>query len=269
MAAGRERIRVVSRVNYRQSSDLPPEGGGAVGLRGWFADRPQLPYLLPFMAFVALMMPATFGDFGGIPWKALWHAYHPLIYAAKTVAAAVLLWWLWDYYTPVRWSYLPLGVVVGLAGTVMWIGTEYFCQRVGLSRRFDPGNFSNYYNPDHELPSAALRWMYLVIRVAGPTLVVPVMEELFFRDFLMRALVRGARFQDVAVGTFTWFSLIGMSLLFGLNHGAMWPAGIVYGLLMGIVLVRTKSLGACIVAHGTTNFTLYIYVIYTGDWQFM
>jgi CAAX prenyl protease-like protein len=73
----------------------------------------------------------------------------------------------------------------------------------------------------------------------------------------------------VAVGTFTWFSLIATSLLFGVNHGKMWPAGIAYGLLMGVLLIRTKSLGACIVAHGVTNFTLYLYVIYTGDWQFM
>jgi CAAX prenyl protease-like protein len=98
---------------------------------------------------------------------------------------------------------------------------------------------------------------------------VPVMEELFFRDFLMRAFIRGAHFQDVAVGTFSWFSLLGVAALFGLNHGSEWPEGVVYGLMMGVLLIRTRSLGACIVAHGVTNFTLYLYVIYTGDWQFM
>jgi membrane protease YdiL (CAAX protease family) len=60
-----------------------------------------------------------------------------------------------------------------------------------------------------------------------------------------------------------------MALLFGLNHGSMWPAGILYGLLMGLLLIRTRSLGACILAHALTNLTLYLYVIYTGDWQFM
>jgi CAAX prenyl protease-like protein len=119
------------------------------------------------------------------------------------------------------------------------------------------------------LNGTAARWGYLCVRVVGPTLVVPVMEELFFRDFLQRALVRGARFEDVPIGTFTWFSLIGMSLLFGVNHGAEWPEGIVYGLMMGVLLVRTKSLGSCIVAHAMTNWTLYLYVIYHGDWQFM
>jgi membrane protease YdiL (CAAX protease family) len=38
---------------------------------------------------------------------------------------------------------------------------------------------------------------------------------------------------------------------------------------MGLLLIRTRSLGACILAHALTNLTLYLYVIYTGDWQFM
>ena len=56
-------------------------------------------------------------------------------------------------------------------------------------------------------------------------------------------------------------------LVGGPSFGGM--SGVVYGLLMGVLVIRTKSLGACIVAHGVTNFTLYLYVIYTGDWQFM
>jgi len=253
----------VSRANYRQSNEPP---SGSSGLGNFFADRPQLPYLLPFLAFVAIMLPATFGDLAGLNWKNLWHTYHPIIYAAKTLAAAILLWLFWHCYTPIRWSKLHWGVLAGLLGTVLWIATEYACQYIGLSCKPDPKNF---YNPDIELATNTARWAYLCIRVAGPTLVVPFMEELFFRDFLTRALIRGARFEDVPVASFTWFSLIGTSLLFGVNHGSMWPAGILYGLLMGILLVRTKSLGACIVAHGITNFTLYLYVIYAGDWQFM
>jgi CAAX prenyl protease-like protein len=123
------------------------------------------------------------------------------------------------------------------------------------------------------LPQQWQRWAYLCIRVAGPTLVVPVMEELFFRDWLMRILVGGVAFEEVPIGKFTWTSLIVMSLFFGINHGmppsGPFVAGVVYGLLMGILVIRTKSLGSCIVAHAITNWTLYLYVIYAGDWQFM
>jgi len=93
------------------------------------------------------------------------------------------------------------------------------------------------------------------------------MEELFWRDFLWRALIRGSRFQEVAVGTFSWVSLLVVSAIFGAEHH-QWVAGVGYGLLMGGLLLRTKSLGACIVAHGVTNLTLGLYVICTADWQF-
>ena len=226
-----------------------------------------MPYLIPFFAYVALMAPGgMFGHAFGLDWEALWKQYHPLIYAMENLLAAFFLWAFWNHYTRIRWTHLPLGVIVGLFGTLLWIGIEYFDQHIGFSKVPDPATF---YNPDVMLPVAWHRWAYLAIRVAFPSLVVPFMVELFFRDFLMRALVRGARFQDVPVGTFTWFSFIGMALAFGVNHAAQWPEGIAYGLLMGALLVRTKSLGACIVAHGVTNCTLYLYVIYSGDWQFM
>ncbi len=257
----------MARVNYRDTGSATPTGITTTGaIATWVADRPQLPYLIPFLAYVGLMAPATFGHLGGIDWEQLWRDYHPLIYFLQNASAAVLLWCFWDYYAHIRWTHLALGALVGLAGTVVWVGIEYSCQHLGLSKIPDPAKF---YNPDLLLHTTAARWTYLCIRIVGPTLVVPVMEELFFRDFLQRALVRGARFEDVPIGTFTGFSLIAMSLLFGINHGAEWPEGIAYGLMMGILLVRTKSLGSCIVAHAVTNWTLYLYVIYRGDWQFM
>ncbi|MCL2639262.1 MAG: CAAX prenyl protease-related protein [Phycisphaerales bacterium] len=264
------------KINYRQSN-APPR---PTGLRAFLDDRPQLPYLIPFMAFVAIMLPANFGNFAGIDWKKLWHTYTPLVYTAKTIVAAVLLYYCWRYYTPIHWGKkgggwrtLRWGLLAGLIGTPLWILTEYAAQHLGIVKLPDPAEI---YNPFNELAGVwggAAVWTFLFIRIAGPTLVVPIFEELFFRDFLMRALIRGARFQDVPVATFTWFSFLGTAILFGLNHGIPpaggWPQGILYGLLMGYLLIRTKSLGACIFAHGVTNLTLYLYVIYAHDWQFM
>jgi membrane protease YdiL (CAAX protease family) len=48
----------------------------------------------------------------------------------------------------------------------------------------------------------------------------------------------------------------------------MWPTAIVYGLLIGGLLVATRSLGACIIAHGVTNFLLGAYVLVTQDWKY-
>jgi uncharacterized protein len=255
------------RVNYRQTANTSnaPNGPGA-----WLSDRSQMPYIIPLFAFVAVMLPSAFGTIGGINFTKLWFNGLPVVYTAKTLLAAFLLWFFWKYYTPIRWTHLGIGAVTGLVGTVLWIGTEYGCQWLGFAH---PPAASEIYNPDVMLAHQWQRWTYLCIRVAGPTLVVPIMEELFFRDFLMRILVNGAAFEEVPVGTFTWTSLIVTSLVFGINHGmppsGPFVAGVVYGLLMGLLVIRTKSLGSCIVAHAVTNWTLYLYVIYTGDWQFM
>ncbi len=152
-------------------------------LAAWFADRPQMPYLIPLMAYLLIMSPATFGHLAGIDWETLWRSYHPLIYFTQNAVAAILLWCFWDYYAKIRWTHLPLAVLVGLFGTILWVGVEYACQHIHLTTRPDPTKF---YNPDLLLPTTAARWTYLCIRIVGPTLVVPVMEELFFRDFLMR-----------------------------------------------------------------------------------
>ena len=253
----------MARFDYRQIDDPPVAPGNR--WQQWLRERPQMPYILPFFVFVLVMLPGAFGNVGGLDWEKLWKDWLPVLYPLKTILAALLLWYFWPWYTRIFWGKLGLGAIFGLVGTVLWIGTELLCQKIGISVKPDP---SALYNPD-VLGGGWKEGLFLCVRVAGPSLVVPVMEELFFRDFLMRSLVGGVRFEEVPVGKFTWLSLLGMSLLFGVNHGRMFVAGVIFGLLMGVLVIRTKSLGACIVAHGVTNCTLYLYVIFTGNWQFM
>jgi CAAX prenyl protease-like protein len=250
----------MAKFNYREL-DLAPSPARA-GPQ-WLASRPEMPYIIPFFAYVVFFLPPAISP----ALDAFWKAYHPLFYLAKTLTAAGLLWYFWPYYTRIRWTHLPLGAALGVIGTVVWITSTLLAQHIGIGAAPSP---SDLYNPDLQLAAHWQRLTFLCIRVAGPTLVVPVMEELFFRDFLMRALIRGAHFEDVPVGAFSWMSLLGMSVLFAVNHGAgMLLPGFLYGLMIGLLLVRTKSLGACITAHAVTNWTLYLYVIYTGHWQFM
>jgi uncharacterized protein len=256
----------MGKFDYRTGETASGEGAKS-RIADWFAHQPQMPYVVPFFAYLLVMVPSTFGHWGGIDWKTQWKEYLPAVYSTKTVIAAILLWVCWPWYTRVRWTRLGLGAIVGLIGTLVWIASEYACQHLGIAHRPDS---SDIYDPTFMIPNSWARWAFLSIRVAGPTLVVPVMEELFFRDFLMRALIMGVRFDAVPVGTFSWFSLLGMSALFGINHGwNFFVPGVLYGLMMGVLLIRTKSLGACMVAHGVTNWTLYLYVIYARDWQFM
>ncbi|MGA7827253.1 MAG: CPBP family glutamic-type intramembrane protease [Geobacteraceae bacterium] len=55
--------------------------------------------------------------------------------------------------------------------------------------------------------------------------------------------------------------------MFGLEHN-LFLAGIMAGIAYNLLLYRTKSLSACILAHGLTNLALGIYVLQTGKWYF-
>jgi CAAX prenyl protease-like protein len=71
----------------------------------------------------------------------------------------------------------------------------------------------------------------------------------------------------VHMGAFTWFSFLGVAILFGLEHHRV-IVGIITGLLYGLLLIHQKKLKGVILAHGVTNLGLGIYVLATGNWMF-
>jgi CAAX prenyl protease-like protein len=97
---------------------------------------------------------------------------------------------------------------------------------------------------------------------------VPVMEELFWRDFLWRTIIAPADFKLAQVGEKSWSAFLIVAIAFATVHGNWWLTAIVWGMLVGGLLVRTRSLGACIVMHGVTNLLLGVYVLWTRDWSF-
>jgi hypothetical protein len=57
--------------------------------------------------------------------------------------------------------------------------------------------------------------------------------------------------------------------LFALAHQPSdWLGAIIWASLISWVLVRTKSLSACIIVHATSNLLLGIYVMKTQQWGF-
>jgi CAAX prenyl protease-like protein len=110
------------------------------------------------------------------------------------------------------------------------------------------------------------RWTFIVFRVIGAVLVVPVMEELFWRAFLIR-WVEAENFKSVPVGTFGWRSFAITVALFGLEHD-QWLAGLICGALYNWLLYRTRSVWACVVAHAVSNAALAAWVLTRGDWKF-
>jgi exosortase E/protease (VPEID-CTERM system) len=111
--------------------------------------------------------------------------------------------------------------------------------------------------------TAAVAW--LLFRMLGAVITVPIAEELLFRGYLMSRLAR----QEVILGgriQFSWIPFIASSLMFGLLH-SNWIAGITAGLIYGLVRYRSKGIENAIVAHGFTNLLLTVYVLSTGSWS--
>jgi CAAX prenyl protease-like protein len=112
---------------------------------------------------------------------------------------------------------------------------------------------------------AAARGAWLLFRVLGAVVTVPVAEELAFRGFLLRRLV-ASDFESVDLKGFHIVAFVLSSLAFGLMHGDRWIAGSLAGGLYAFVAIRRGRLMEAIVAHATTNALLAIWVVTGNRW---
>jgi CAAX prenyl protease-like protein len=108
---------------------------------------------------------------------------------------------------------------------------------------------------------------FLAVRTLSSTLLVPPVEELFWRGWLMRWLIE-KDFWKVPLGTYAAGAFWIVALLFATEHGPYWEVGLATGIVYNWWIVRTRNLIDCIVAHAVTNGLLSAYVLLTGQWQY-
>ena len=109
-------------------------------------------------------------------------------------------------------------------------------------------------------------WL-LLFRTLRATLIVPIVEELFWRAWLMRWLV-DKDFWTVKLGTYIPSAFWITAALFASEHGPYWEVGLMAGIAYNWWMVRTKSLGDLILAHAITNGCLCAYVIGAQKWEY-
>ncbi len=213
--------------------------------------KPWLPYVAPFVLFLLLTEPARY-----------FPSLVPFLYLAKTLLVGTLLWFWRRHYAEDFTLGLSLqeflaAICCGLLVLVLWIAPE------GIFYQFAP---DDGFNPYAMTKSTAAAIGLIVVRLAGAALVVPIMEELFWRSFMMRYLI-DVDFRKVAIGSFSWLSFLGVALFFGLEHHRI-IVGIIAGVLYGLLLIWQKNLRGVTLAHAVTNLGLGIYVVVTGNWAF-
>jgi CAAX prenyl protease-like protein len=171
----------------------------------------------------------------------------------------VLLAVSWRRYHELRAPLPSLGqllvsLAVGVLVFVLWINLDAAWMTVGSSPGYDPRT------------NGELDWLLIVIRIAGAALVVPVMEELFWRSFVMR-WVDAADFEaldPVRVGIKGFLVSV---VLFGFVHN-LWLAGIIAGVFYSLLYMRHRNLWSAVIAHALTNGLLGAWVVATGSWAF-
>ncbi len=217
--------------------------------------HPALPYVAPFAAFI-LFLALDRHLPGGI------EVAYPIRAAVVTALLFLCSGSVLDWRLRSRLRSVALGVVV----FVIWVGPDVLWPDYRQHWLFKNWLVGEVRNPLSE--SARSNWLFLAIRAYGCALMVPVMEELFWRGWLARWLIEGRDFQRVPLGAYTTASYFIGSVLFGMEHGPYWEVGIITGVLFNWWMARTKSLADCIVTHGVANACLSAYVLAGKQWQY-
>jgi len=108
---------------------------------------------------------------------------------------------------------------------------------------------------------------FIAVRVLESAVLVPILEELFWRGWVMRWMIR-SDFESVPLGQYTALSFWGVAILFALEHGPYWEVGLIAGVAYNWWLVRTRNLADCMLAHAVTNALLAGYVLAFNQWQY-
>jgi uncharacterized protein len=217
--------------------------------------RPVYGYVVPFVAFVTIMALERMLSLP-LAWA----------YTIRFLVVSLLVGWLSWPYLSFRPS-LPLASIgVGAAVFVIWIGPDLL---------FGPGYRHLPLFENAVLGAAAssappeLRqnvW-FLAVRILGTALLVPIVEELFWRGWMMRWLI-DQEFLKVPLGTYAPGAFWLVAVLFASEHGSYWDVGLVTGVIYNWWVIRTRNLADCVLAHGVTNALLAAYVVFGGHWQY-
>ena len=213
--------------------------------------RPSaLAYCAPALAFGALS--------GVESWLPI--AAYPFVYALKIVIVSGLLIGFRGPLRDVRPDarlFVP-AAILGLAVFISWIAIDQFVPypHFGSRLAFDP--FGAIQDP-------LSRGLFLLVRFLGLIVVVPIMEELFFRSFMLRSIT-SVDFSSIAIGDYSLAAIWSVAALSAAVHPE-WLAASVASLAYTWTLGRTRSLFAVIVAHGSSNCALGAYIVATHAWR--
>ena len=216
--------------------------------------NPTLGYVAPFVVYVGLLAIGR-----SLPFPPL------VVHTARLlIVLAVIAVWSRPFLE-LRPAHAAASIGLGLAVFAIWIGPDllFSYRHHWLFENAITGRAVTSLTPALEQDRA-----FLVVRMLTSAGLVPVLEELFWRGWLMRWLIDSRDFRKVPLGTYRPLAFWLVAVLFASEHGPYWEVGLIAGVAYNWWVVRTRSLADCILAHAVTNAALGAYVIAAGAWQY-
>lgn len=217
--------------------------------------NPSLPYVVPFIAFFVFL--TAEGRFGFSPaWE----------YPLRIILLSAILWIFSRQVLSFRISSLAASLAVGIAVFALWIAPDLIIP--GYRHHW---LFNNAIVGSPPAPGGGygtLGMVALASRVLRAVILVPIIEELFWRAWLMRWLIK-PDFESVPLGAYSAQAFAVTAFLFAAEHGSFWGVGLLAGIIFNWWMIRTKSLGDCILAHAVANACLCAYVLAAGKWEYL
>jgi uncharacterized protein len=218
-------------------------------------DRwPFLPYVVPFASFMAFLAVQKY-----VP-------LNPLIeYPVRVLVLTAILWFFSRNVIDFRAKHKLESAVLGAAVFAIWIGPDMLFPMYRQHWLFQNAIMGQVSAPvaENVLRLPVVLWS----RIIRAVVLVPVIEELFWRAWLMRWLI-SPQFEKVPLGAYQFGAFALTAILFAAEHGPYWDVGLVTGVIYNWWMVRTRSLGDCILLHAVTNACLCGYVVATRHWEY-
>ncbi len=220
------------------------------------AERyPSLPWLAPFAVFMLLLavapsLPLT------QPWESILRV-GVLVLVIGVVSGKIV--------RSLRVSHWVASIALGLGVCALWVAPDLLIP--GWRSHWLFQNSVTGTIKTSIAPAELADPLVLMLRIGRAAILVPILEELFWRGWLPRWIVNND-WQKVPMGTYTTLAFVGTALLFASEHGPYWEVGLLCGLIYNWWMWRTKSLGDIVLVHAVTNAALSAYVLVTGKYEY-
>lgn len=206
--------------------------------------NPTAAYLLPMLTWIGVMLVAGMVQ----------STSFDRLYILRIPFTLVVLWWFRSYWRANHYSLSWEAIGAGFLVYLLWI----------VAFQEPPDSSANLWSQDFQQLSGMERDLWIFSRLLGSIFLIPVVEELAFRGFLLRRLI-SSDFTEVHLTSIHWFSFLLSSVAFGWMHQS-WLAGTLAGLVFAWVYSRRGHLMDAVVAHAIANLLVAFHVMSTQSW---